>query len=187
LTSQQNTQQTDDIRALALQLAALTAALEQRGDRVVQQTHEAAQRVGDVARAAAASSERITAGAIEQFRLAAAEAVGEGLRRPLEDAGRTMRSGTQTIQAATNELEARVRTLGKTLTAHAWKTFVASALASVAVIGVAVYMGLRAHRDIARADWVGLINTAVANGKLAPCANGGLCARMGKQWVRIDQ
>ena len=186
MTPQQNAPQTDDIRVLALQLAAFTAALEQRGDHVVRQTHEAAQRINEVARTAVASSERMTADAIEQFRRAAADAVGEGLLRPMEDAGRTMRSGTQTIQAATNELEARVRTLGKTLTAHAWKTFVASALASVVVIGVAVYMGLRTHQDIARAEWVGLINAAVADGKVAPCADGGLCARMGKQWVRID-
>lgn len=186
MTSQQNAPQADDIRALALQLAAFTAALEQRGDHVVRQTHEAAQRVSDVARTAAASSEHMTADAIEQFRLAAADAVGEGLRRPLEDAGRTMRSGTQTIQAATNELEVRVRALGKTLTAHAWKTFVASALASVAVIGVAVCMGLRSHQEIARGEWVGLINAAVADGRLAPCADGGLCAHVGKQWVRID-
>src|SRR6185312_11066525 len=106
-------------QAEAQQLAAFTAALEQRGDHVVRQTHEAAQRINEVARTAVASSERMTADAIEQFRRAAADAVGEGLRRPLEDAGRTMRSGTQTIQATTNELEARVRTLGKTLTAHA--------------------------------------------------------------------
>lgn len=187
MNSEQNRLQPDDLRALALHLAAFTELLEQRGNHVVQQTLEAAQHLGQTAKHAAASSERMTAGAIEQFRQAAAGAVAEGMRRPMEEAGRTMRSGTQDIQKATSELEVRVRAVGKTLTAHAWKTFVASALASLAVVGVAVYMGMRTHQDIARAEWIGLINTAIANDKLAQCPDGGLCARMGKKWVRIDK
>jgi hypothetical protein len=187
LNPEQNDLQPDDLRALALQLAAFTELLEQRGNHAVQQTHEAAQHISQTAKSAATSSERITAGAIEQFRQAAAGAVSDGMRRPMEEAGRTMQNSTQNIQKATNELEVRVRAVGKALTAHAWKTFVASALASVAVIGMAVYMGIRTHQDIARAEWVGLINAAIANGKLAQCIDGGLCARMDKKWVRIDQ
>lgn len=187
MSPEQNTPESDDLRALALQLAAFTATLEQRGDHVVQQTREAAQHISEVARTAAASSERMSAGAIEQFRLAAAAAVSDGMRQPMEQAGRTMQEGTQAIRTATNELETRVRTVGRALTAHAWKSFVASALASLAVIGVALYMGLHTHQEIARSEWIGLINNAVANGKLAPCADEGLCARMGKKWVRIDR
>lgn len=183
----QNDLQSEDLRALALQLAAFTELLEQRGNHVVEQTHEAAQHLSQTAKSAAASSERMTAGAIEQFRQAAASAVADGMRRPMEEAGRTMQNGTQNIQAATSELEVRVLAVGKALTASAWKAFVASALASVAVIGVAVYMGIRTHQDIARSEWTGLINAAIVNGELAPCGNGGLCARAGKKWVRIDQ
>lgn len=187
MSAEQNELQPDDLRALALQMAAFTQLLEQRGQQVVQQTHEAARQLSQTANAAAASTERMTVAAIEQFRQAAAGAVADGMRRPMEDAGRTMQSGTQNIQAATSALENRVRTVGKALTASAWKAFVASALASVAVIAVAVYMGVRTHQDMARAEWIGLINTAIANGKLAPCHDGGLCAHIGKKWVRIDQ
>ena len=55
------------------------------------------------------------------------------------------------------------------------------------VIGVAVYMGMHTRQDIARAEWTGLINAAIANGKLTQCSDGGLCARAGRKWVRIDQ
>jgi hypothetical protein len=187
LNTDQNELQSDDLRALALQLAAFTELLEQRGNHAVQQTQEAAQQISRTAQQAAASSERMTAGAIEQFRQAAASAASDGMRQPMEDAARTMQGSTQNILKATNELEARMRTAGRGLTATAWKAFVASAVASVAVIGVAVYMGMRTHQDIARAEWIGLINAAIANGKLAQCRDGGLCARTGKKWVRIDQ
>ncbi len=187
MNATQNELHPDDLRALALQLAAFTDLLEQRGQHAVQQTHEAAQQISQMAKAAVASSERITASALEQFRQTAASAVADGMRRPLEDAGRTMQQGTQNIHKATSELELRIRVIGKSLTAHAWKTFVASAFASLAVMGAAVYMGMRAHQDIARAEWAGLINSAIASGKLAPCSDGGLCARMDKKWVRIDR
>ncbi len=187
MNAEQNELQPDDLRALALQMAAFTQLLEQRGEQVVRQTHEAAQQLSQTAKGAAASSERMTSAAIEQFRLAAAGAVAEGMRKPMEDAGRTMQSGTRNVQTATSELEQRVRGVGRALTATAWKAFVASALASMVVIGVAVYMGVRTHRDIARAEWVELINTAIANGKLAPCPDAGLCAHIGKKWARIDQ
>ncbi len=187
MNPEQRSLQPDDLRALALQLAAFTELLEQRGDHVVQQTREAALHIIETTRNAAALSERLSTGAIEQFRQAAARAVGDGMRQPMEDAARTMQGSTQNILKATNELEARVRIAGRGLTATAWKAFVASALASVAVIGVAVYMGMRTHQDIARAEWVGQINAAIANGKLVPCGGGGLCARMDKKWVRIDR
>lgn len=187
MDAEQNDLQPEDIRALALQMAAFTQLLEQRSEQVMQQTHEAAQHLGQTATGAAASSERMTAAAIDRFQQAAAGAVADGLRRPMEEAGRTMQSGTQNIRAATAELEARVRSVGKALTANAWKAFVASVLASAAVIAVAVYMGVTTHREMARAEWARLINASIANGKLAPCHDGGLCARMGKKWVRIDQ
>lgn len=183
----QDDPQADDIRALALQLAAFTAALEQRSDQVVQQTRDSARHINEMAASAAATSERLTAGALDQFRQAAAAAVADGMRQSLEDAGRTMQVGTHAIESATDELAARVRTVGKTLTVLAWKSFVASAIASLAVIGVALYLGWRTHQDLARAEWVGMINTAIANGKLAPCAGEGLCVRSGNKWVRIDR
>jgi hypothetical protein len=55
------------------------------------------------------------------------------------------------------------------------------------VIGVVVYMGLRTHQDLIRAEWTGQINAAITNGKLARCGNGGLCARTGNTWVLLDQ
>lgn len=183
-----NNTQTDDLRALALQLAAFTGVLEQRGQQVMQEVQDAAQRLDRTAHGVADSSERLAAGIIEHIRQAAATTVASGLRQPLEEAGRTMQDGTQRIRHAIRELEQRTNRLGRALSAHAWKTFVASAVASLAVIAVAVHVGAQAHRANVRAEWIGRINAAIANGKLARCADGhGVCARAGSKWVRLDQ
>ena len=114
-----NHAQAEDLRALALQLAAFTGVLEQRGEQVVQETHDAVQRLDRAAHGLAATSERLAASAIEHIRQAAATAVASGLRQPLEDAGRSMQDGTQQLQRAIRELEERTRRLGKALSAHA--------------------------------------------------------------------
>ncbi|WP_426699845.1 hypothetical protein ACPPVV_10550 [Rhodanobacter sp. Col0626] len=177
----------DDIKALAVKLAAFTDLLEQRGNEVVRQTGQAALAIDQSARNAAARSEQLTAQAVNEFKRAAADVVAQGLRQPLEEAGRVMQIGTHNIQSATAELEQRMAAIQKVHAANAWKTFIASAIASVAVIGAAAYIGVRTHQDMTRSEWVGQINTAIAKGKLATCAGGGLCAHVGKQWVRLDE
>lgn len=177
----------DDIKVLAVKLAAFTDLLEQRGNEVVRQTGQAAQAIDQSARNAAAKSEQLTAQAVGEFKRAAADVVAQGLRQPLEEAGRVMQAGTHNIQSATAELERRMTAIQKVHVANAWKTFIASAVASVVVIGAAIYIGVRTHQDMTRSEWVSQINTAIANGKLAACADGGLCAHVGKQWVRLDE
>lgn len=175
-----------EIKALAVKLAAFTDLLEQRGDEAVRQTAQAAQSMEQSAQQASASVERLTSNAVAEFKRAAASMLAEGLRQPLEDAGQAMQAGTRNIQFATSTLERQMQTLQKVHTATAWKTFVASATASIVVIAAATYIGIRTHQDMVRSEWVGQINAAIANGKLAPCAEGsGLCAKVKNRWVQL--
>ena len=129
----------------------------------------------------------MTAGALARFRQAAAGAMSEGLQQSLEQVRYHMRHATQDVRGAAGELENRIRTAGRLLAAHAWKSFVASATASLAVLGVAAWVGWHTHQEIVRQEWIGMINAAVDHGRLAPCADEGLCARAGNRWVRIDR
>jgi len=46
----------------------------------------------------------------------------------------------------------------------------------------------QARTELTKAAWAAQINAAIAAGNLAPCADGGICARVdGKRWVRLDQ
>jgi hypothetical protein len=177
----------DDLKALAIKLAALADMLERRGDAVVRQTAQAVQAIDHSAQSAAAVSERLTARAVEEFKRAVADVVAQGLHRPLEEAGHSLRTGTNHVLAAANELERQMQAIRKVHVANAWKTFVASAVASLAVAAAALYIGGRAHQDMTHSEWVGQINAAIANGNLAACADDGLCAHVGKQWVRLDK
>lgn len=178
----------DDIKKMAVRLAVLIDSLESRGEKATQQTLQAAQSIHQVVQDAAAVSQRVATQSLEDFRRTAAATLAEGIRPPLDEAGRTLQASLHKVLAASNALEQRLRALDRLHTAHAWKAFLASAIGSLAVIGVAVYMSLGTHREIARADWVSQINAAIAGGKLAPCPEGGLCARLdNKRWARLDK
>lgn len=70
----------------------------------------------------------------------------------------------------------------------AWKAFLASAGGSIFVLATSAYAIFTAHTSLARAEWISMVNAAIAVGNLAPCAKEGLCAQVdGKRWVRIDQ
>lgn len=176
----------DEIKALAVKLAAFTDLLEQRSDQAVRQTEQAAQSMVYSVQQASAAAARLTASAVAEFKRAAEGLLADGLRQPLEDAGRTMQAGARNLQSATSALERQMQALQKVHAANAWKAFVASATASIVVIAAATYIGIRTHQDMVRSEWVGVINAAVASGKLAPCAEGGgLCARVKDRWMRL--
>ncbi|MCL1960794.1 MAG: hypothetical protein FWG56_03210 [Desulfovibrionaceae bacterium] len=165
----------------------LMDSLEERSAEAVAQSQQAADALQRAAQDAASTAKRITAQALEEFRRAASGAVENGLRYPLEDASRKLEDGVGRIESAMQTLDAHIKVQSRMLAAYAWKTFVASALAALVMIGVAVYMGLYARQEITRAEWVGEINAAVANGKLVACPGGGLCVYRGKKLERLDQ
>lgn len=74
----------------------------------------------------------------------------------------------------------------RTNVAHAWKTFIACVIGSVAMVAVAIYVAWQSHTDIKRSEWVQQINTAIDAGQLAPCPEGGLCVQMDNKWVRLN-
>lgn len=177
----------DDIKGLAVKLSVLVDSFENRGDEVVQQTLQASQAIHRSAEQAALTAEQITSRALEEFQQTATHTLQGSLQGPVQQADRSLQASMQKIRQATDQLEQSVRTTNRMHTATAWKAFVASALGSLAVIGVAAYMGLQAHQDIVRSEWVGQINAAIAQGNLARCpGSDGLCARVGGKWVRLD-
>jgi hypothetical protein len=123
-----------------VQLAALTESLEQRSAQAVQQAQQASNTLQHTAQEAARTSQRITTEALEQFRRTAASAATEGLRSPLQDAEKTLKNSIARMETAAETLEERMKAQRKMFAAYAWKTFIASAGAALAVIGVAVYM-----------------------------------------------
>ncbi len=176
----------EELEALAVKLGIVAAGLMELGDRIAGETQQASQGLRQTAEDAAAISQRLTAQALEQFRHAAATLLAEALRDPVRQADLALRGSIGRSETAAAQLETRLRTVGRLNAVNAWRSFVASAVASIAIIGVAVYAAQQAHQDLIRSDWAGQINAAVAAGTLAPCANGaGICAFTNNRWVTL--
>ncbi|HEX7816621.1 hypothetical protein [Dyella sp.] len=178
----------DDIKAMAVKLAMLVDSFETRGDAVVQQNLQAAHTITRSAEDAAHVARQMTHQAVEEFREIASETLGKSLREPLSHADNTLQASMQGIRDAVHDLERRVQSTAWSHSVMAWKVFIACTLASAAVVGAAIYFGMQARTQTIRADWATQINAAIADGNLAPCAGGGICARVdAKHWVRLDQ
>jgi hypothetical protein len=179
---------TDDIKDMAMKLAVLIDSFETRGDAIVRQNTLAAAAMAEAAQDASRVAGEVSTQAVEALRQTASTTLERGLREPLSQTERQLQTSMAGLREATAELEKQVRTAGTLQKATAWKVFAACAIASLGVLGVAAYAAMHARTEVARAEWTRGINAAVASGNLAPCADGGICARVdGKRWVRLDQ
>jgi len=123
--------------------------------------------------------------AMEQIRHGTQPAIKEGIRDAMQELDQTIREGTTRVDQAIAQLDLRMLHARRLNISHAWKTFIAGAVGSVAVIAVAIYASFQAHADIKRSDWIRQINTAIDAGQLSTCPEGGLCAKVDNKWTRL--
>lgn len=173
-----------DVKSLAVKLAAVTDRIEKRLDGVARETMRASQAMGVQAQQSLAASEQVSAG----VRRAASDALDDGASQAIERFGGVVRASEIRLEGAAERLEQRMLSVGKLQAAFAWKAFAASALGSVALIGVAGYLLWEAHEASRTARWVKQINAAQAAGRLGLCPRDGdhVCAKVDKRWVRLD-
>lgn len=174
-----------EVKTLALQLSSVIDLLEKRIDHATQQSLQATHSLDQQSRKTLEAANRSAQQALEQFRQGAQQAIAEGVRDAAQELDQTLRNCTGRIEQATEHLDLRLQHMGRVNTVYAWKTFIASAAGSLAVIAIALYVAWQAHTDIKRSDWVQQINAAVEAGHLANCPEGGLCVQVDNKWVRV--
>lgn len=174
----------DEVRSLAVKLAAVTGRIEKRLDAVTRETLQASQAMGLQAQHSLSASERVSAGVRE----AAAEALDGGASLAVQRFDEVVRASEIRLEGAAARLEERMVSGGRLQSAFAWKAFVASTVGSLAVMGMAGYAVWEAQRHLRETRWVHQINEAQAAGKLAQCPGGGehVCAKVERRWVRLD-
>lgn len=175
-----------EAKTLALQLGTAIDKLERRIDHAARQSLQATQALDQQAKQSLETSHRSAQQALAEIRQGAQLAVAEGVRGAMQDLDRTMRENTQQFGQALAQLELRLHAVRRLNTAHAWKTFMASAFGSLTVIAVAIYVAWQSHADLKRSEWVQQINAAVEAGRLSTCAEGGVCVLVGNKWVRLN-
>lgn len=178
--------QIDEVRALAVKLAAVTDRIEGRLVQVSEANSAASQAMVLAARQAGQVADDLTRNALAQFQAIARQAATEGLRGAAGGYEQGLGASAQRVADAAAQLETRMHRLSATLWAMAWKAFAAISLASLVVIGVAGYVAWQAQMRMNEAQWFEEINAARATGKLARCPEGGLCVMASKRWVRVD-
>lgn len=174
-----------EVKALAVQLSSLVDTLEKRIDHAVRQSLQATQALDHQCRQSLETTGSLVQQALAQLRDGADQAITEGVRDAMQELDQAMRDGANRVEQATTQLDQRMQHMRRINTSHAWKAFVASAVGSLAVMAVAVYVARQAHTEVKRADWIQQINAVIDAGQLAPCPEGGLCVKVGSKWVRL--
>jgi hypothetical protein len=174
-----------EVKAFSLQLSTAIDGLEKRIDHAVRQSLQVTQALDQQAKHSLETSNNLTLEALAQIRQGTKQAITEGGRDAVQELDHTMREGAQRMDQAIAQLELHLQHVRRVNTSHAWKTFVASAVGSLAVIAVAAYVSFQAHADIKRSEWIQQINAAVDTGQLAPCPDAGLCVHVNNKWVRL--
>lgn len=177
----------DDIKAITYKLAAVTDSFEARGDKSVQAITQSASHIHSLTKQAVEISDQVIASALKQFKAEAAQAMTTGLRELIDQSDQRLRSTTEALQQMAINLENQMQRMHKLQATAAWRTFIACAIASVAVMAAAGYAIYTASNQIERSEWVGSINAAVAKGKLTMCQDGGICVVVDKKIARLDK
>jgi len=165
------------------ELAEVTELINIRNEKASRLIEASAQALGQNAQQLTDSGERLAEDALGTIRAQGKQAFLEGAGPALDTLQRQLQSTMDLVgqlDQALVEHRHGIRGLIR-------NALIVLALGALAAIGAAVYMSMRAHQEITRAEWVGQINTAIANGKLVACPDGGLCAYIGKKLVRLDQ
>lgn len=177
---------TSEVKALTLQLSSIVDVLEKRIDHAARQSLQVTQTLNQQSKQSLEATHRLVQKTLDELRQCARQAVAEGVHDAAQELDQTMRDGAKGIERTISQLDQRAQHMGSLYASHAWKTFVASAVGSLAIIAVAVYVTWQAHVDLKRSEWIKQINAAVDAGQLAPCPEGGLCVKVGNKWVRLQ-
>ncbi|GGA16676.1 hypothetical protein [Dyella nitratireducens] len=177
----------EDIKTFAVKLSAATDHFEERSSRVVETNHHAAQQLLHAAQQVSSTVERSTTQAMSNVKTATHAALTEGLAGPVHNLEETLQRSARTLEVASQHLAGRIEAMRRMHTTHAWRAFIACAIGSLLAIGASLYAVRQAREEIARARWVSEINAAVDKGNLTVCQDGGVCARLGNKWVRLDK
>lgn len=177
----------DAIKTFAIKLSAVAEHFEERSNRVVETSHQATRQLIQAAQQVSSTVEHSATNAMTNVRTATQSALAEGLAGPDQNLEETLQRSAYGLEVASRRLEERIEAMRHMHAASAWKAFLASAIGSALVIGASVYAVMQARQESARARWISEINAAIDKGNLATCQDGGVCARLGSKWVRLDK
>ncbi|RDS80709.1 hypothetical protein [Dyella psychrodurans] len=177
-----------EFEALIVKINMFAAGLEKLEGRLVDQFDQATQRITQTATSLASAADQSAALGSERLEQNASRVIAAGANSAVNDLLHRMGQAVGGLESALRNLQQRAAMIDRVHVATAWKAFIGLALSGVVIIGVAAYFAWDARQILQQAKWVRQVNAAEAAGKLAPCPDAqGICALIGKKWVRLDQ
>ena len=177
----------NELLELAEKIAVLMEQYQRGTDKVTDNFVQSSQLLQQSAQNVTGVAQRAANDAAHQVKQSASEALNQGLAAPLKDCDARLDKSASKIEFAAQKIEQQSILAQKMFSVFAWKSFVASAAGSLAVIAVAIYMANSARVQIKQSEWIGSINTAVEAGKIIACPDGGICANINGKLTRLDK
>lgn len=167
------------IDQLIKEILLLSGKIEQRASINEQNNAKASQSItqaGQAVNNASQDIQRITS-----------HTLSNAMQKPIEEHNHSLKNMRDNLIQTANSVEKHMQESVKKLKRIVWTAMGAFTLAGVVVVGASIYAMMQANQKIKQSEWVGNINTAIANGKLTVCADGGLCAVFNGKQIRLDK
>ena len=182
-----------DLEALVVKISMVAGRLTELGEHVAQQSQQATQQLTQTAQGLSNIADQSVTRIVDGVKQTASQAISVGANSAVTELLQRLGDGVQQLEGqvrqiigAVNTLERRVTQTDRTHVATAWKGFIGLLIGALAIVGVSTYMVWSAHQELTNLKWAEQIQAAETAGKLAPCATGdGICALVGKKWVRL--
>lgn len=126
-------------------------------------------------------------GATQDIQRITSHTLSNAMQKPIEDHNRNLKIMRDNLIRNANDVERQMQESVTKLKRIVLIAMGAFALAGIVVVGASTYAMIQANQKIKQGEWIGNINSAVANGKLGICANGGLCATVNGKQIRLDK
>ena len=167
------------IDQLIEQVFLLTGKVEQRAKISESYANKASQTI--------AQAEQTVSRATQDIQRITSNTLSSAFQKPVDELDHSLKIMRDNLIRNANDVERHMQESVAQLKRIVWLAIGAFALAGVVVAGVSVYATMQANQQIQKTEWIGNINSAIANGKLTACPDGGICAVVDKKQIRLDK
>ena len=160
-------------------LILLTGKVEQRAKMSEQTTIQASQSLVQAAQS--------VSGTTQDIQRVTSKIIGVAIQKPVDDLEHSLQIIRNELIHSSNNVEKRLNEASQKLKLMIWFAMSAFVLAGLVCIGVTLYALTQVNKEIKQAEFISSINTAIDNGKLIACPDGGVCANVDKKTIRLDR
>lgn len=178
----------EDFKQLALNMSVVVDHLEQRCQKAIHLAEQASLNLQKTLDSVQHINAHLQQQALAQFEKNTQASLNNGFKQPLANLNQQVNNQVSALEIASQRLSQSMQSNHRLFILNNWKVFAASlAILSTALI-YSAYTVKQARTEIARAEWVGQINSAITKGKITSCSpDGGLCANINGKAYRLDQ